>query len=798
MPANYEQLQARFRVDAATVDTAAVWGAALNTAWRRAPGSDFRVRFTIQTTGTSGAAAASTENLYVSKNAGAYVAIGGTSGILPSTTASASAGGTVILTAQLPAGTGVYVNGVYDSSGATASFTIPRGDYTEVEFGVKIDPANSAPGDTFDFRVYRATIAQNTYTATPRITSIGISLASGSYLLNPPAGNAGTVTFKRPNKNMPADSKVYAWNGPAYVTTSTQRSYTCSLAYAPFSYSGGPGTTMNYYATGGTGTPHPFPVAYATYAWRGPAYVTTSSTAGKVFYPDIGHYAWSPATQVTASQTGATHNIPLDKGSYAWSPATQVTTSSGQPATPDAGAYGVTIAKLNIDIIMNAGFGPYSVMGKPVTSLRTAVLGYRTFNVTGYSAAFGRTHSIALGNGPYSLTGPPLGFTKVGHYQMGADTGHYMLTGISPGINSSRAISLGYAGFTLSGRAVNMFSVRYFVNFDVGSYTLTGFSSVLDYTHRYMTLVGGSYSLAGQMMGFKSGPHTFYPTPTGAYGVIGPTTVIKSNRNMQLGYGSYAITGEPVPLTRSHLLSLTVGYYNSQGYQITIRRTYAPPIATGIYALSGPPLGLSKPGSRTLPLDSAAFSLTGRPITFNMTHTMSPVKGFYVVSGPSLTANTAHVLNLDIGYYSLTGQPITVKRGRNSVIAGGTYTLTGEPITLARNSHSAISLAGGSYALSGQAMAFSRGKAMVASGTLYVYTGQAITLKTGRAPMSLGGGTYALTGPAMTFKRIRVLVPNTGNYLTYGPSTIRLVGPGGKLGGQASAWPEIMRRRRRA
>src|SRR6516225_896681 len=100
MPANYEQLQARFRVDTAAVDTAAVWGAALNTAWRRAPGADFRVRFTIQTTGTSGAAAASTENLYVSKNAGAYVAVGGTSGILPSTTASTSAGGTVILTAQ--------------------------------------------------------------------------------------------------------------------------------------------------------------------------------------------------------------------------------------------------------------------------------------------------------------------------------------------------------------------------------------------------------------------------------------------------------------------------------------------------------------------------------------------------------------------------------------------------------------------------------------------------------------------------------------------------------------------------
>jgi len=95
-------------------------------------------------------------------------------------------------------------------------------------------------------------------------------------------------------------------------------------------------------------------------------------------------------------------------------------------------------------------------------------------------------------------------------------------------------------------------------------------------------------------------------------------------------------------------------------------------------------------------------------------------------------------------------------------------------------------------------MNFAKGRGIVLSGTLYSIAGQSITFKTGRAPMSIAGGTYALTGPAMTLKRSRVLVPNTGSYLTYGPSTIRLVGPGGKLGGQASAWPEILRRRRRA
>ena len=789
MPASYEQLQARFRIDTAAANTAATWGAALNAAWTRAPGADFRIRFTIQTTGSSGAAAASTENLYTSKNAGAYVAIGGTSGILASATASASADETSISSAQLPVGTGVFVNGVYDSSGATNSFTIPRGDYTEVEYGIKIDPANSVPGDTFDFRVYRGASVQSLYSNTPRITATGVNLAGGSYALNP-GGVAGTMTFARPHKNMAAGFGAYAFNIANLVTTSVTGSTAIPLAYAPFSYSGGPNTTLNYYPIGGAS--HPFPIPGGTYAWNIANTVTTSSTAGRVLYPDVGHYAWSIANQVTTSVTGVTHSLPLDIGHY---------TLTGKPVTltkPIANSlYGVSIATLGVDHIVSLTTGAYGVTGRPITFGRIAILASGSYSLTGFQITARRTHLAVLNGGAYSLSGTQMTLAKFGHPQMGAGIGTYAVSGPLPVLKSSRTMLLGYATYALIGSSIGPTSTRS-LNLAFGPYSLTGLSSILDRTHRYMTLAGGSYSVAGQLMGFKSGPHTIYPTPPGFYGVVGTITIVKSNRNMQLGFGSYSVTGEPVSLPRGHTVGLTVGFYNSQGYQITVRRTYAPPIATGMYSLSGPPVSFQKIGAHTLGLDGGPYSLVGGSANFVRTRSLVSNFGAYTVTGRAITANTAHTLSLGVGVYSLTGQPVTVKRGRTSVMAGGVYALTGEPVTLTRNIHPAMSLASGSYALTGPTTIFAKGHTVAMAGGTYSYTGQPITLKTGRAPVSLAGGTYALTGPAMTFKRVRVLVPNTGSYLTYGPSTIRLVGPGGKLGGQTSAWVEILRRRRRA
>jgi hypothetical protein len=785
MPASYEQLQARFRIDTAAVNTAATWGAALNTAWRRAPGSDFRIRFTIQTTGTSGAAAASTENLFVSKNAGAYVAIGGTSGILASATASASADETAISSAQLPVGTGVFVNGVYDSTGATASFTIPRGDYTEVEFGVKIDTANASPGDTFDFRVYRGATPQNTYTATPRITALGVNLASGSYSLNP-GGVAGSITFRRPNRTIPANTGAYAFSIANIVTA--QLGYVTSLAYAPFNYMGRE-INLNHV---GTGASHSIPLGAGSYAWSIANSVGTSVVSGPVLLPNIGHYAWSIANQVTTSVTGATYIIPLTSGSYAL-----VGRAPGKAVAANYVSNTVSIATVGKDIIISTTPGIYSLVGRPITFAHIAVLDRGTYSVTGFPVTVKRTHLAILAGGAYVLNGTQMSFAKPGHLTFGAGVGTYAVSGPLPVIKSSRTMALGFGSYSVVGRAVTINSNRSLIAAN-GPYTVVGGALSIVRARYNLGIATVNYNVNGGLMGFKSGPHTLFPAPPGIYNVVGPTTVIKSTRAIQLTPGTYSLTGGAISAVRGHTLNLTVGVYAYGGNQLTFRRTYSPAIATGTYTLTGEPMSFQRIGAHSIALSLGTYSLVGGAATFKIAHTLALSVGSYSLTGLATTLRAGHSIVAGTGFYTLTGGAIAIGRGRVSTVVNGAYVLTGSAMTLAKIANRTISLASGSYSVVGQAIPhLTVGKAL-ASGH-YLYIGEPIAFQRAKAPASLASGTYAVTGPAMTMQRGRVIPLNTGTYLTYGSSGTKIFGPGGVQGGLKSAWPVIqLRRRRRA
>jgi hypothetical protein len=167
------QAKFRFRTDASAVDTAATWGAAENTNWNPSitPGDKFRLRFTINSTGSTASASAAW-NLRVSKNGGAFTAITTTTRTLGviAADASASADNTAITTNQLTAGSGTRVNGQYDETGGTGAFALGATSYMELEYGLQVVPGTVAIGDTLDFRVYNGTTALNTYTVTPRLT----------------------------------------------------------------------------------------------------------------------------------------------------------------------------------------------------------------------------------------------------------------------------------------------------------------------------------------------------------------------------------------------------------------------------------------------------------------------------------------------------------------------------------------------------------------------------------------------------------------------------------------------------
>lgn len=209
----------RIRTDTASPDTAATWAAAEGADYTPPSASigtstPFRIRFTVSNTGAMSAAAAPWQ-IYASRNGGAYAPVTTASTFVKAANASTSADETAITSAQLTAGTGSRVNGLYDETGATGNFALNAGNYTELEFGIVLDPDQVAEGDTYDFRVYYNDTALTTYSDTPRVTV-------PTETKTPPrkikgyqfSNNASTLTGQSVNKLIePSGAAAGTWAG---------------------------------------------------------------------------------------------------------------------------------------------------------------------------------------------------------------------------------------------------------------------------------------------------------------------------------------------------------------------------------------------------------------------------------------------------------------------------------------------------------------------------------------------------------------------------------------------------------
>lgn len=118
--------------------------------------------------------------LYVSKNGGAYtlVTASSTNGVKSSASASSSGDNAALASNRLTP-EGFFVSGEYDSSGTATDIDISqRGNYTEVEFGVVLDPANLTAGDVLTFKVYQNGEPLDFYDQVPSIVYAVTGLAS--------------------------------------------------------------------------------------------------------------------------------------------------------------------------------------------------------------------------------------------------------------------------------------------------------------------------------------------------------------------------------------------------------------------------------------------------------------------------------------------------------------------------------------------------------------------------------------------------------------------------------------------
>lgn len=165
------QARYRGRSDADVVDAASpTWIANENTNWTQSTNTPFRVRFLIQET-AGGNPASHTVKLQYQRNALGFNDVTASSSVVKaSASASSSADETSIATSRLT-GTGTYVAGRYDSSGAVStSVDIGSSGRTEYEFGVQLDGATVNPGDTVNLKVVALSGTAITITQQPTIT----------------------------------------------------------------------------------------------------------------------------------------------------------------------------------------------------------------------------------------------------------------------------------------------------------------------------------------------------------------------------------------------------------------------------------------------------------------------------------------------------------------------------------------------------------------------------------------------------------------------------------------------------
>jgi hypothetical protein len=197
---NTIQQHCRYRTDANAVDTAATWGAAIDSNFTIAAGVDFRLRFTVANTGGANVGNVAWGPRY-SKNGGAYTAITTSSSNVIAVNAGASVDGASITSDQLTAGTGSRANGFYDETGGETT-GLNSGIYKEMEFGLRLVAADVTSGDTFNFRIYTgAGAALNTYSVTINATvqaaaqSLTPSLFTDTETHYTPAITVGAVTL---------------------------------------------------------------------------------------------------------------------------------------------------------------------------------------------------------------------------------------------------------------------------------------------------------------------------------------------------------------------------------------------------------------------------------------------------------------------------------------------------------------------------------------------------------------------------------------------------------------------------
>jgi hypothetical protein len=731
------QVHYRFRTDASSVETAPTWGAAEDTTFAPSPqrGTKFRLRFEIQNTGstTTGAVA---WRIFCSRNSGAYAQVTTSGTYVQDADASSDADDATLSTRRLTSAAGTFTAGKYDESGVTSNITMGASSVTELEFGLVFTNA-VVKGDTYDFRVYRATsTALETYTVTPRVTITHAYLDAtviGTYALS---GVAATLT--KQNK-LPCAVGAYVLSIDDTIT----RDYGLSCNTGAFTYTG---STAAFAKSGGS----PY-----------------------TFVASVGSFVLSIDDQVTRDYglTCAVGSLSLTGG------ATVLTKAGARTLVALAGSYTLSGIPTTFDVKMPAVTGSLVLTGQAMTPRVTVPAVVGTYTLSGVAASFFINRKLICNVGALSLSGVSATFDV----KLPSLVGSYVLSGIAAAITVQRQLSCVRGQYALTGIAATV-AMQHKLSCVVGSYVSTGVGTVLGVG---MPAVVGTYALNGIASGLTVQRKSI--NSVGAYSLTGIAASLSKTtlRTLVCAGGVLNVNGIAAGLSRTTVRTIvsSTGSYSLNGVGSTFGISM--PAVAGSYALVGPAtlFGVGMPAIK------GGYSLNGVASLFKSSRTATV--GSYSLTGPTTFLVRSRVMTAVQGSYVLNIDDV-VTRDYGLAAVAGSYLLTGRSIA------NILSARRGIYSLSGSAATltkFGTTKVIVAQTGNYVLNiDDVVTRDFG---LACATGSLVLTGKiAAINKGVQNTLPClTGAYnlaltssqrdLILGISTVGNIALSGKVAGLA-------------
>lgn len=386
------------------------------------------------------------------------------------------------------------------------------------------------------------------------------------------------------------------------------------------------------------------------------SFVLTGYSGNESFYipPGAGSFSLS-GYETTLILTGPV-TVPLDGGTYTLSGLTMsvgaglgdIDGALNTGTDPDSIAYTTTETFTGtVFLVITDSATPPALQGTPA-GFADAGLWNDSLSITGSTGSDTFTIPSSIVGDYYLHT---VGYrTSDGAFTtvdsdaitvpMTLEGGSFALTGLDPVLGDQ--VDLRRGTFALTGYGVEIPQGAALVEADASAFVLSGFGFTFSFD---AVADAGSFSIIGLDADVRLSVETTVSIDAGTYTLTGFDTVVSAR--VPLSHGQFSVAG--FPLTLGMVSQLPGGAFGVSGFDVDA--SIGEPLEAGAFSLSG--FGAEVSQADVIYLDAATFSVTGRD-------TLISALGIYQLDGTALVmtgfaATLGQSLGMASGSFAVTG-----------------------------------------------------------------------------------------------------------------------------------------------